>query len=197
MFSVSWNNIPSSLWLTLHIGYKGGDFPEHPPISRSASVRRVFNASDHIPLLGLQSDGEWTSLMSEGMGYAQLGPESRIFGIVMFHEVRVASFLQSISTDNVKCISCTVFACSTWRSVVTQPPRPRMCNIVWATCVPWRYAERMQRLNLVILCRQDGDQIQQWNIPAWIHLRSTSGWMPTSSIGLHSTQATTQAESVS
>jgi hypothetical protein len=48
-----------------------------------------FNASDHLPLMGVNSDDEWLALTTKGVGKVQLGPHSRLLAIDMFHQARI------------------------------------------------------------------------------------------------------------
>lgn len=56
----------------------------------------------HFPILGLESDAQWYGMTSTSDGFVRLGPENRLFVVVMFHELhclRVLNMGFSNSTD--------------------------------------------------------------------------------------------------
>jgi hypothetical protein len=86
-FSKSLHRTPSIHMTHLNIAFLASDFPDAMPIPVAHSGGIVFNTSDHIPLMGRKSDIAWLSVSTNGVGYANLGSNSRFLGTSMFHEV--------------------------------------------------------------------------------------------------------------
>jgi hypothetical protein len=76
------------------LAYEASDFPTFAPILHGSPVKTSFNASEHYPLHGLESDDIWSSkLVPRSYGYVQLGATRRSFMVNSFHEVSHISSL--------------------------------------------------------------------------------------------------------
>ncbi|KAG1847634.1 hypothetical protein DFJ58DRAFT_891355 [Suillus subalutaceus] len=71
--------------------YIGEDYPTELPL-RLDTVALKFNDSDHLDHYGIVGErawSEWKSLdhFPHGHGFVRLGPDGRLFGISMFHQI--------------------------------------------------------------------------------------------------------------
>lgn len=76
------------------LAYSGHDFPQTLPLDLPL-VSLTVEESVHYTLLGDASDEEWFTLtpVDTGVGYVRLGPEDRLFGVSMMHELHCLRIL--------------------------------------------------------------------------------------------------------
>ena len=73
--------------LTFVSAWKGHDYPEYLPDVHLPPALLTVEDSVHFPVLGYASDAQWYGLTSTSDGFVRLGPNNRLFVVVMFHEL--------------------------------------------------------------------------------------------------------------
>ncbi|KAI0331100.1 hypothetical protein GY45DRAFT_662970 [Cubamyces sp. BRFM 1775] len=76
--------------------YLGHDHPAYLPLDGMDDLPLsplTVEESEMYPLLGPESDAQWSSLSSASGGYVRLGPMDRLFLVAMFHELHCLRIL--------------------------------------------------------------------------------------------------------
>ncbi|KAG1861300.1 hypothetical protein F4604DRAFT_1587943 [Suillus subluteus] len=75
--------------------YIGEDYPTELPL-RLDTVALKFNESDHYGTSDEKAWAEWKSLdhFPHGHGFVRLGPDRRLFGISMFHQIHCLQMIR-------------------------------------------------------------------------------------------------------
>ncbi|OJA11477.1 hypothetical protein AZE42_09965 [Rhizopogon vesiculosus] len=79
-----------------HYTYIGEDHPTELPL-RLDTIALTFNSSEHYGTSDFHAWSEWSSLdhFPHGHGFVRLGPNGRIFGISMFHQIHCLQMIRS------------------------------------------------------------------------------------------------------
>ncbi|EGN98534.1 hypothetical protein SERLA73DRAFT_183584 [Serpula lacrymans var. lacrymans S7.3] len=91
--------------------YVGDDHPTELPI-RLDSVAMTFENTDRYGTAGTMSWYDWHSLdhFPKGHGFVRLGPDGRIFGVSMFHQIHCLdmireSFIKGVNSHSGHCLN--------------------------------------------------------------------------------------------
>ncbi|TFK54254.1 hypothetical protein OE88DRAFT_1654825 [Heliocybe sulcata] len=82
--------------LTFRTGYVGSDYPPELPIRPLPLVEMQLQESVQFALVGPGADEAWQTLTTypPGKGWVRLGPNRRLFAVVMFHELHCLRMIQ-------------------------------------------------------------------------------------------------------
>ncbi|KAG1735310.1 uncharacterized protein EDB91DRAFT_1056395, partial [Suillus paluster] len=75
--------------------YIGDDHPTELPL-RLDTVALTFNDTEHYSISGFMAWLEWDSLdrFPRGHGFVRLGPNGRVFGVTMFHQLHCLQIIR-------------------------------------------------------------------------------------------------------
>lgn len=82
-------------------GYIGADYPAILPIHSLPPAELALQETVHFPLAGPGADEDWATIVNnpEGFGWVRLGPDDRLFALVMFHQLHCLRQMQRAIAD--------------------------------------------------------------------------------------------------
>ena len=74
------------LTIKFYIAYIGDDYPAYYPLEMP-DVWLTPENTIHYQIFTDDAEREWSSIFPEGGGFLRLGPEGRLFGLALFHQL--------------------------------------------------------------------------------------------------------------